>query len=352
MLTGVCGRIRQSAVGGFQLKPVKKTRVKATVCASATAFAMFGLAISGAAAATYTTFDVPESSLTEPAAINDNGDVVGVYFPSAGGFFTGFLRASDGTFTSISVPNSGDTSASAISSKGVIAGSWDDLFGSYGFVRKPSGKISTIDRGERDTGGLRINDSGEVAGNFTDERGAEKGFVRPVGERFKGFGVKGAFLTRVAGINSAGAVIGYFVDASAKYVGFVRAADGTVTKFRVSRAPMTMPVAINDSGAITGYYQNGDTFSGFVRSADGTIETFDPPSSLQTNPAAINRKGEIAGAWFDGSQFHSFVRSPNGKITSFDPPNAKGSQVNGINSKGEIVGTWSDEHAHGYIRTP
>ena len=47
---------------------------------------------------TFTTFDVPGAVGTFPFAINNNGDIAGLYTTSAGN--TGFIRKADGTFTS------------------------------------------------------------------------------------------------------------------------------------------------------------------------------------------------------------------------------------------------------------
>lgn len=339
-----------------------KTAFNALVRASASALAMFGLAVSSAAAATYTIVDVPDSDYTTATAINDDGDVTGFYHASAGGFFTGFLRASDGTFTTFAVKGANGTTPAAINRKGEIAGTWDTSSGFVGFVRKADGKIVGIDPravsdalGSGSTTMLHVNDSGDVSGDFVDHQNTEKGFFRPKDGKLGTFGVSGSGLTRPYGMNSTGVVTGFYWDMSdGAYAGFVRAADGTLTTFRFPGAQRTIPVAINDAGTVAGYYLVGETFGGFVRSADGTIETFDPPGSKQTNPVAINRRGEIAGVWLDGSRFHSFVRSAKGKITSFDPPGADSSEVRGLNNNGVIVGRFggTDGHTHSFIRTP
>ncbi len=50
-----------------------------------------------ASADSFTTFDPPDSTGTEPEGINDSGVITGNY--NDGSQFRGFVRASDGTFT-------------------------------------------------------------------------------------------------------------------------------------------------------------------------------------------------------------------------------------------------------------
>ncbi len=344
-----------------ELNSIAKTELKAAMCAGASALVSFGLTISSALAETYTTFDVPNSNLTEPAGINDNGDATGLFMPSAGGFFTGFIRSSDGTFTTFAVKNSLGTTPSAINGKGEIVGDWDSEYGFNGFLRKSDGTILDIDPRHLSGGvrpsninALRINDAGAIAGGFTDNDGMEKGFLRKANGKTVTYGVTGSPVTQPYGLNSTGAVTGYYwnIDDNT-YVGFVRAPDGTIATFGIPDASRTVPIAISDSGTVTGYYDH-PTSSGFVRSPDGTVVSFDPPGSQQTNPIAINRKGEIAGHWFDGTHFHGFIRSANGKITSFDPPDSKSTTVTGMNRNGVVIGIYggTDGRGHGFIRMP
>jgi hypothetical protein len=160
------------------MKEVKKTRLTAAGFAGVFALAMFASITSGAVGATYISFDVPDGISTEPRSINDHGDVTGTYFPSAGGFTSGFIRASDGTFTTF-VVNSSDTGPTSINRAGEVVGSWEDRWGIHGFLRKPSGEIVLIvfpgldDRDLNYENQLRINDSGKIGGQY-----ATRGFIR------------------------------------------------------------------------------------------------------------------------------------------------------------------------------
>ena len=78
-------------------------------------------------------FSYPNTSDTEPWAINDYGDVVGRYGPNSSRH--GFLLK-DGEFTSIDVPNAKATVAMGINNPGTIVGFFIDANGRHhGFVR-------------------------------------------------------------------------------------------------------------------------------------------------------------------------------------------------------------------------
>ena len=55
-------------------------------------------------AGTFTTFDPPGSTFTEPSGINPGGVITGGYI-DASGMDHGFVRAHDGTITTFDVPN-------------------------------------------------------------------------------------------------------------------------------------------------------------------------------------------------------------------------------------------------------
>jgi uncharacterized membrane protein len=74
---------------------------------------------------TFTTLDVPGSSLTRAHGVNFRGDIVGLFNNNGG---HGFLRH-NGTYTTIDFPGATFTSARGINSSGTITGGYVDPTG-------------------------------------------------------------------------------------------------------------------------------------------------------------------------------------------------------------------------------
>src|SRR5262249_34248037 len=108
----------------------------------------------------YTTFDDPlqVGVTTQPAGINDAGQIVGSYRNNSGTH--GFLYSA-GTYTPIDNPvATTSTFAGDINATGQIVGGYDD----HGFLYS-GGKFTTFDYpGARNTSPSHINASGQVVG--------------------------------------------------------------------------------------------------------------------------------------------------------------------------------------------
>ena len=131
-----------------------------------TGLTLWGLVLAGAAqcaAQSFTSFDVPGSTLTFAQSINDDGAITGHWISS--GFTHGFLRDPDGTITSFGPPDSTGTAPQSINSSGAITGYYFGPSGGHGFLRDPDGTITCLDApGPIGTFPLSINDSGAITG--------------------------------------------------------------------------------------------------------------------------------------------------------------------------------------------
>jgi hypothetical protein len=214
----------------------------------------------------FTTFDPPGSTGTNPTSINEAGAITGFYLDT-GNMYHGFLRSPDGTITTFEPPGSIQTNVSGINLAGAITGRYSDGNVWHGFLRDADGTIiTTIDIPE-------------------------------------------SISTFSRSINETGAITGFYVGAGRTH-GFLRSADGTITTFNPPGSAGTDPWSINLAGAITGFYDATGTLHGFLRAADGTITTFDPPGSIYTFPTSINEAGAVTGFYEDtGRQQHGFLRA-------------------------------------------
>src|SRR5689334_11589690 len=111
------GFTRPECKDKFQLAPGRIALLALWMVASV-------LATSAQVSYTFTTLDVPGSTLTRAHGINIHGDVVGLFSKNGG---HGFLFH-NGTFTTIDfpIPGSTFTSARAINSSGTITGGYTD----------------------------------------------------------------------------------------------------------------------------------------------------------------------------------------------------------------------------------
>jgi probable HAF family extracellular repeat protein len=165
----------------------------------------------------FTTLNVPGSTLTEAYGINTAGQIVGNFVDTTGEH--GFLYTG-GSFTPIDVPGSTSTYAYGINNTGQIVGVFYDATGTHGFLYT-GGQFTTIDVPDStDTVASGINTAGQIVGFFRLDREATvHGFV-DTGGSFTPIDVPGSVSTDVWGINAASQIVGVFLDTTG-YHGFV-----------------------------------------------------------------------------------------------------------------------------------
>jgi len=251
-------------------------------------------------------------------------------------------KAHAGTFD---VPGAGigrrqGTLAYSINSAGAVAGYYVDAKNvRHGYVRDPSGAITTFDPpGSQGTFATSINTAGAITGQYSVAT-LSHGFVRDPTGAFTSFDIAGAGAALYSeSINDSGTVAGYYSDARNVSHGFVRAPSGTIATFDAPGATDTYATSVNSAGTVTGYYFDMYHYHGFVRDSSGSIATFDAPGAVDTYAIVINAAGDIAGDYFGTDQkWHGFARTPSGGFTEFDDSWAD-LHVTGINSAGGTTG--------------
>jgi len=254
-----------------------------------------------ATSGTITEFDVsgavttaactPEAAFrvgTRPIAINSTGTIIGTY-SDTNGKYHGFVRAVNGGVTTFDAPPAASigcfscgTVPTTIDTAGGIAGYYSDSNGKhYGFVYPANGAITTFsvsnavassfaeESDYEGTVGLCMNDSGTVAGTYTDANIVRHGFIRSASGTTISFDIPGAGTgglgnhihegTAGLSIDTAGDVVGIYLDANAAYHGFLRSASGAITTIDAPGAGTnalegTVAFRINDTGQIAGAY--------------------------------------------------------------------------------------------------
>jgi len=261
------------------------------------------------------------------------------------------------TFVQCDYPGATGTAALRINNSGQILGLYTDASRvSHCFLRSPDGTTYTAIRdppgaipGSTTCSGL--NNLGQITGSFRDAQGFHV-FVRSAAGGFTTFELPASFGPdgNAADINDRGEIVGIISPLVYGGIGFLRNAAGDLITLKADSLGEIAPVAINNQGQIAGSVLNGSsqgTQHGFFRSPDGVYTKFDLPGTTSYSRIyALNNAGRFAGELVGGP---GFVSNPDGSFTLLD-----GYQVNGINDIGIIVGSRYDSNIvlHGFVGTP
>jgi probable HAF family extracellular repeat protein len=269
------------------------------------------------------------------------------------------------------------TNATAINSPGQIVGSYEDIYGTHGFLLS-QGVYSQLDEpnasytvrggatGDWGTFPSGINSQGQVVGNYVNERWWDPnfgfhGFVLSHGVYTSLDDPSGIGQTFASSINDHGDVVGTYFGGGTH--GFLLS-KGVYTNIDYPYGVgyvSTYASAINNRGDIVGYYTDDLGDHGFLLSKGVFTPIGDPAASVlgesATQALGINDSGQIVG-WYVDPSFtgHSFLFS-HGVYTELDVPNAYqyvGTYASGINAQGQIVGTYYDasQAIHGFLFSP
>src|SRR4029450_7573910 len=131
----------------------------------------------------------------------------------------------------------------------------------------------------------KINERGDIVGEFIDSNGVTRGFVRfsdgsfsdPIVDPNDTVG-----FTEGRGINNSRTVCGDYLSSDGNSHGFFLSG-GTFTEYDVAGAPSTSVLGINDPGDFAGAFDpdGSGIFHGRVRCC-GTLSSFSVPGALST----------------------------------------------------------------------
>jgi len=261
--------------------------------------------------------------------------------------------------TTFDYPGTGNqTLPQKINERGDVVGEFIDSTGvARGFVRFSDGSFSAPIVDPNDTVGFTegrgINNPRTVVGDYATSDGNLHGFFLS-GGTFTEYDVPGAVSTAVLGINNPADFAGTIVDASGLQQAFV-SVGGTVTVFSVPAAPATLAYDINDSKRlVVGYYIDGSgILHGYYRDASGALHfPIDPSGSVATILFGDNNRNFVVGRYADASGVtHGLFFVPPNNFFTFDFPGSTFTSLNGISSQGNITGRYVDASgiAHGFI---
>jgi hypothetical protein len=262
--------------------------------------------------------------------------------------------------TTFDYPGAGNlTLPQKIDERGDIVGEFIDSSGvTRGFVRFSDGSFSAPIVDPNDTVGFTegrgINNSGTVDGDYVGSDGFVHSFLLS-GGTFTEYDVPGTVQTNLLSINDAGDLTGAFdPDGSGIFQAFIDRG-GTITSYSVPGALGTLAYEINNNKKLTvGYYIDASgILHGQYRDANGALHfPIDPAGSVATVLFGVNNKNLVVGRYADSSGVtHGLLFVPPNSFTTFDFPGSTFTSLNGITSQGNICGRYVDAAgiAHGFI---
>jgi uncharacterized membrane protein len=260
--------------------------------------------------------------------------------------------------TTFDYPGAGNaTLPQKINERGDVVGEFIDSAGvTRGFVRFSDGSYSDPIVDPNDTVGFTegrgINNSRTVAGDYVISDGTVHSFFWS-GGTFTEYDVPGALQTNLLSINDTGEFTGGFDDGSGIFQAFV-GRGANLTTWTVPGAALTLAYEINNNKKLAvGYYIDAaGILHGYYRDSAGALHfPIDPSGSAATVLFGLNNKNWVVGRYADsaGTTHGLFFTLPNNFFT-YDFPGSTFTSLNGINSQGIIVGRYVDASGtHGFL---
>jgi hypothetical protein len=261
--------------------------------------------------------------------------------------------------TTFDYPGTGNsTLPQKINERGDIVGEFVDSNGvTSGFVRFKNGSFSAPIVDPNDTVGFTqgrgINDSGTVCGDYATSDGNDHGFFLS-GGTFTEYDVPGALSTDVLGINNPGNFSGDISNDDLTIQAYI-SVGGTITSFSVPGAVATLAYQLNNSNKlVVGYYVDASgILHGYYRDVNGALHfPIDPSGSVGTVLFGDNDRNWVVGRYADSSGVtHGLFFVPPNNFFTFDYPGSTFTSLNGISTQGNICGRYVDASgiAHGFI---
>jgi len=303
---------------------------------------------------TFRLFDIQGASLTRPQAINDLGQVVGLYrLEETGTESFSFLLNPDGTWVHLAVPGADSTWARGINDEGTIVGQYSAAGRSFGFVATVVPPDSDEDPevefvySELTADGLAIrylldaNDEGQMVGSVpSNPPGSLDGFLRaPDGSAQ--FWTTPDRLAYPTAINDGGRIVGTNIPIGGGLPeGFQRDTEGNETPYNFPGALGTVPFGISNDDTYTGFYVTSEGRRGFVEQpSSGLSRSVEFPGATETQLYGVNNVGKAGGAHYDsaGVAYPFIYDIASDSFEEITPPTSGNYGVPSKNDAGDAI---------------
>jgi hypothetical protein len=262
--------------------------------------------------------------------------------------------------TTFDYPGAGNsTLPQKINNRGDVVGEYIDASGVVrAFVRFGDGSYSDPIVDPNDTVGFTegrgINNARTVNGDYVISDGTLHSFFLS-GTTFTEYDVPNSVQTNLLSVNDSNNFTGGFdPDGSGIFQAFI-SIGGVLTSWAIPGALGTFAYELsNTNQLVVGYYidPSGATH-GYYRDAGGNLHfPIDPTGSVGTVLFGLNERNWVVGRYADssGATHGLFFLAPD-RFFTFDYPGSTFTSLNGINAQGVICGRYVDGAgiAHGFL---
>jgi hypothetical protein len=284
----------------------------------------------------FTTLDNPADPTFNQLLGFNNGGIIAGYFGSgaAGHPNKGYVLVRTRAGFKImkeNFPGSTQTQVTGLNDRGVTVGFWSDMntanqqndnFGFYWL----NGRFHDVNFPTRDNSAppvnqlLGVNDQDVAVGFYNDANGNSHGYTFGIhGGWFHRVTINGASSVTAAAINNSDDVAGFFTNAKGAVDGFLRTARGRTYTLAYPGASMTQALGVNDFREVVGVYTvgsgNNAVTHGFTWTPERGFKTVnDPQGAGGTTVNGVNDSGDIVGFYTDSAgNTDGFAAVPAGR---------------------------------------
>jgi hypothetical protein len=278
--------------------------------------------------------DASDPAFNQLLGINNLGHIAGYFGSGAAGqpnrAYIVRRPYSQANYQSLSFPGSAQTQLTGLNDRGVQVGFWstqdnasgvDNNFGCY----LMDGRFRSVDFPTADNASppvnqlLGVNDHDVAVGFYTDAKGFDRAYTYDIATNtFTTVAVTGASSVVAAAINDSGSIAGFFSNSAGTTEGFVLRPSGQMSVLDFPRATMTRALGVSSSGEVVGDYQLGGgrraRTHGFTWTQRDGFSTVDgPDGALDTTINGVNNAGELVGSYVTrGGNTEGLLAKPAG----------------------------------------
>ena len=284
----------------------------------------------------FTTLDNPaDSTFNQLLGFNNDGIIAGYFGSGAAGHPNkGYVLVRTRAGFKImneNFPGSTQTQVTGLNDRGVTVGFWSDMntanqqndnFGFYWL----NGRFHSVNFPTRDNSTppvnqlLGVNDQDVAVGFYNDANGNSHGYTFGIhGGWFHRVTINGASSVTAAAINNSDDVAGFFTNAKGAVDGFLHTAKGRTYTLAYPGASMTQALGVNDFREVVGVYTvgsgNNAVTHGFTWTPERGFKTVnDPQGAGGTTVNGVNDSGDIVGFYTDSAgNTDGFAAVPAGR---------------------------------------
>ncbi len=284
----------------------------------------------------FTTLDNPADHMFNQLLGFNNDGIIAGYFGSgaAGHPNKGYVLVRTRAGFKImneNFPGSTQTQVTGLNDRGVTVGFWsgmntanqqNDNFGFYWL----NGRFHNVNFPTRDNSAppvnqlLGVNDQDVAVGFYNDANGNSHGYTFGIrGGWFHRVTINGASSVTAAAINNSDDVAGFFTNAKGAVDGFLRTAKGRTYTLAYPGASMTQALGVNDFREVVGAYTvgsgNNAVTHGFTWTPERGFKTVnDPQGAGGTTVNGVDDSGDIVGFYTDSAgNTDGFAAVPAGR---------------------------------------